>query len=161
MKYIKIEPEVIVGLGEDTKINKSNYPPIVNYLHINLEDWLGDDLMENFPVFIITEYLKSSLETTRFSGYTIKDLKLTFDEYITYIHPEDKTRVENWIENYLHGKESQDTISYKLLINGKIVDMRLKIYNREVYTNRILLEGYIQNITDITLITLAYLESFP
>ena len=81
MKYIKIEPEVIVGLGEDTKINKSNYPPIVNYLHINLEDWLGDDLMENFPVFIITEYLKSSLETTRFSGYTIKDLKLTFDEY--------------------------------------------------------------------------------
>ena len=74
---------------------------------------------------------------------------ITFDEYITYIHPEDKTRVENWIENYLHGKESQDTISYKLLINGKIVDMRLKIYNREVYTNRILLEGYIQNTSEI------------
>ena len=46
-------------------------------------------------------------------------------------------------------KRSQDTISYKLLINGKIVDMRLKIYNREVYTNRILLEGYIQNTSEI------------
>lgn len=81
MKYIKIEPEVIVGMGEDTNIDTSASPPVVTKLHINLEDWLGDDLMENYPVFIITERLKSDLETTAFSGYSIEDLKLTFDEY--------------------------------------------------------------------------------
>lgn len=90
-----------------------------------------------------------------YSGYTQvfsdneEEKTITLDEYIAYIHPEDKTRVENWVENYLHGKESSDTISYKLLMNGKTVDMRLKIYNREVYTNRILLEGYIQNTSEI------------
>lgn len=81
MKYIKIEPEVIVGLGEDTNIDTSTIPPVVKELHINLEDWLGDDLMENYPVFIVTEPLKSNLETTAYSGYRIEDLKLTFDEY--------------------------------------------------------------------------------
>ncbi len=107
MKYIKIEPEVIVGLGEDTKINKSNYPPIVNYLHINLEDWLGDDLMENFPVFIITEYLKSSLETTRFSGYTIKDLKLTFDEYFESNYQLEK-KVPTFYWMVINGAKGED-----------------------------------------------------
>ncbi|MGQ7856663.1 hypothetical protein ACUN24_20690 [Pedobacter sp. WC2501] len=81
MKYIKIEPEVIVGMGEDTNIEQSSVPPLVTDLHINLEDWLGDDLMEIYPVFIVTERLKSVLELTTFSGYSIRNLKLTFGDY--------------------------------------------------------------------------------
>lgn len=126
-QYRDITGRSVVRLKLEKKIN--DLREVEKAAHIGL--WTFDSLTRIFT----------------YSGYTQvfcdneEEKTITFDEYITYIHPEDKTRVENWIENYLHGKESQDTISYKLLINGKIVDMRLKIYNREVYTNRILLEG--------------------
>ena len=134
-QYRDITGRSVVRLKLEKKIN--DLREVEKAAHIGL--WTFDSLTRIFT----------------YSGYTQvfcdneEEKTITFDEYITYIHPEDKTRVENWIENYLHGKESQDTISYKLLINGKIVDMRLKIYNREVYTNRILLEGYIQNTSEI------------
>lgn len=81
MKYIKVEPEVIVGMGEHTVIDNSIYPPKVQNLHINLEDWMGDNLMENFPVYIITERLKKGLQATDFKGFKINNLELTTDEY--------------------------------------------------------------------------------
>lgn len=81
MKYIKVEPEVIVGMGEHTVIDNSIYPPKVQKLHINLKDWMGDDIMENFPVYIITERLTKGLQATDFKGFKINNLELTTDEY--------------------------------------------------------------------------------
>jgi hypothetical protein len=103
MKYIKIEPEVIVGMGKNTIINNSIHPPVVSKLHINLEDWLGDDLMENFPVFIVTETLKNGLENSNFTGYKIQNLKLTKDENF-----EDNYQLDKKLPNF-----------FWLVINGK------------------------------------------
>jgi len=50
MKYIKIEPEVIVGLGEDTNIDTSTVPPVVNKLHINLEDLDALEFSSQFSI---------------------------------------------------------------------------------------------------------------
>lgn len=81
MKYIKVDPEVIVGMGEHIVIDNSIYPPKVQNLHINVEDWMGDNIMENFPVYIITERLKKGLQATDFKGFKINNLELTIDEY--------------------------------------------------------------------------------
>ena len=81
-KYIKIQPEVIVGLGERT-IFKELEPPFITLenLQIELEDWLGDDLMECFPAYIVTKNLKEALEKSKFSGFEFKKMEVSKAEY--------------------------------------------------------------------------------
>lgn len=60
MKNYKIlQPEIIVGIGDNTLFLEKD-PPFrtIKRLHIELENWLGDDLKECFPCYIITENLK-------------------------------------------------------------------------------------------------------
>lgn len=81
-KFHFIEPEVIVGLGENTIIDNNYSPPKVENLDLEIEDWLGDDLMESYPCFIITEALKSGLEKRKFTGYeSINEIEVKKAEY--------------------------------------------------------------------------------
>jgi hypothetical protein len=80
--YNKLNPEVIVGLGERTVFLEKEAPfKIVIELHIQLEDWLGDDLMECFPCFIVTQELKKVLEISEFTGFEFSEMQVTKDEY--------------------------------------------------------------------------------
>lgn len=82
--YKIVQPEVIVGLGNKTEFGEAAPPfKTVMKLHINLEDWLGDDLMECHPCYIITDNLKRGLENTDFSGFTFDRLELDRDEYFS------------------------------------------------------------------------------
>lgn len=97
----------------------------------------------------------SSTRIFTYSGYTQifcndeEKRSISLTEYVNSIHPDDKDRFRLWLEEYLTGKETTDTINYKLLIEGKTINMRLKTYNKEVYNERTVLEGYIQNTSEI------------
>lgn len=97
----------------------------------------------------------SSTRVFSYSGYTQifcndeEQKEIMLDDYLSNIHPDDKDRFKLWLEEYLAGNETNDTINYKLLIEGKTINMRLKTYNKEVYIHRTLLEGYIQNTSEI------------
>ncbi|GAL82602.1 hypothetical protein JCM19274_5677 [Algibacter lectus] len=113
--YIKIQPEVICGLGEKTTFKEFEPPfkTILN-LHIDLEDWLGDDLMECYPAFIITEKLKKGLEISDFSGFKFSEMEVSKAEYF-----EDNYQLEKpvpiffWLQ--VIGQEFADDI----LLNDK------------------------------------------
>lgn len=80
--YQTIQPEVIVGLGEQTEYLEKEPPFLtVTKLHIQLEDWLGDDLMECHPCYIVTEKLKDGLQNIGFSGFKFAEMILIKDEY--------------------------------------------------------------------------------
>lgn len=81
-KYIKIQPEVIIGLGERTEFLEKK-PPFntITKLHIQLEDWLGDDLMLNSNCYIVTKPLKEALEKSDFTGFEFSEMEVTKDEY--------------------------------------------------------------------------------
>ena len=65
MQYVYIEPEVAGGLGDHTVMDRSVHPPIVSKLHYQMEGWLGDALLESFPVFIV---ISASFMGFRFPG---------------------------------------------------------------------------------------------
>ena len=68
---------------------------------------------------------------------------------MNYMHLDDKARFSQWLEENLKEKDASNTINYKLLIDGKTVNMRIKTYHKEVYMQRTVLEGYIQNTSEI------------
>lgn len=75
--------------------------------------------------------------------------EISLDEYLDNIHPDDKSRFLQWLDECLEKDGANDTLNYKLLMGSKIVNMRVKAYHKEVYSDRTLLEGYIQNTSEI------------
>ena len=97
----------------------------------------------------------SSTRFFTYSGYTRifcndeEQKQISIDEYMKYMHLDDKARFSQWLEENLKEKDASNTINYKLLIDGKTVNMRIKTYHKEVYMQRTVLEGYIQNTSEI------------
>jgi len=80
MDYYIVEPEVAGGLGRRTKLDRSVHPPIVHSLHYEFEGWLGDALLETFPVFIVTEVAAETILAARLTGVEFSDLEVTKSE---------------------------------------------------------------------------------
>jgi hypothetical protein len=75
--HFELEPEVSGGWGRNTVADTSVHPPIVHELHYEFSGWLGDDLIESFPCFIISERLADYLKSSNLSGFRISKVKIT------------------------------------------------------------------------------------
>ena len=75
INYKRVLPEILLDLGEKTVFDNPDSPTkeIVK-LHINIENWLGDDLLWNFPETIVTERLKKDFEQNIFTGFLFNDI---------------------------------------------------------------------------------------
>lgn len=82
--FFVLEPEVGGAIGESTTFDYSTEPPSVLTLEYMFETWLGDDLLEAHPCFIVSARLKSALERLGGSGYVFDSVTITkadqFDE---------------------------------------------------------------------------------
>lgn len=87
MKYCTIEPEVSGELGERTILDSSVNPPLIQKLHFIFLGWLGDDLIECFPVYLIGERLKKYLENSVFTGFTIDTCEISISDDFYLLQP--------------------------------------------------------------------------
>jgi hypothetical protein len=78
MKYYAIEPEVAGGFGDHTKIvHTSGKPFEVVHLHYRLEGWLGDELLESTPCFIVSKSLANDLTRAQLTGFSFDAVEVT------------------------------------------------------------------------------------
>jgi hypothetical protein len=87
MKYYIIEPEVAGGFGRNTVMDSKTHPPIVQRLHYELHGWLGDELLETFPCYIVTQRLRKSIEDTGMTGAEFAAAEITVSEQFKEIYP--------------------------------------------------------------------------
>lgn len=97
-KYFLIEPEVAGGLGADTVMDSNVHPPRVSKLHYDLKGWLGDDLLESFPCYVVTDRCKGALEKGGFSGYTLAPVKVTASDTFFELYPGRSIPVFHWLK---------------------------------------------------------------
>jgi hypothetical protein len=86
--YYLIEPEVAGGLGDNTVIDTNFHPPIVISLEYRFEGWLGDDILESFPCFLITEFLSAKLLDPKLTGITVAPVLVTQSEESRELNPD-------------------------------------------------------------------------
>jgi hypothetical protein len=88
MSFFVLEPEVAGGLGETTILDNTTHPPLVATLEYAFDTWLGDDLLEAFPCYIVTERLRNALDNSGFTGFGFDDVTITasdfFQETVAY-----------------------------------------------------------------------------
>lgn len=63
-----VQPAVAGFWGEQTLVDMSVHPPIVHQLDYQFDGWLGDDILETFPCFIVSERLRGAIEDQEFTG---------------------------------------------------------------------------------------------
>jgi hypothetical protein len=75
--YKHLASEVAGEIVADTILDNSVHPPIVTFLHFHFTGWLGDDILETFPCFLISERLKNSIEEQKLKGISFDSVKIT------------------------------------------------------------------------------------
>lgn len=87
-KFYILAPEVAGGRGDQTLADLSVHPPIVRRLHYEFDGWLGDELLESFPVFIVTERLAQRIQEKNASGVEFEKVIITKSELFRDLQPD-------------------------------------------------------------------------
>ncbi|MEC2077203.1 hypothetical protein [Metabacillus fastidiosus] len=88
-----LEPEVSGGHGEKTiygteeNVVKEDISAKIKFFHYELEGWLGDDLLELTPAFIVSSYLESELKKSEFKDYKLAKCLITMSDVFKELYP--------------------------------------------------------------------------
>lgn len=123
MNYYLLDPEVAGGLGPRTEIDTTVHPPIVAKLHFELDAWLGDDLVQSFPCYLVSESLKLDLEIMAPSGVSFHFAEVT---------------ASGDFEVFAHGKELPKLVWMKVSGSSGCEDFGLTPEARLVVSERVL-----------------------
>jgi len=120
-----IEPEVSGSIGEKSIIDNTSYPPLVKRLNYEFDGWLGDDIIESFPCFVVSEKLKIELEEHSLSGFSLDDVEITKSEKFTDLHPNKDLPTFYWLK--ISGKAGKDDFGiaedFRLVISEKTLSI--------------------------------------
>lgn len=94
---------------------------------------------------------KTSFGYSGHSGVMCTEEKqeIQLGEYMEYVLPEDRDVFGKWLIRNLQGN-LEESVEYRIHYQKQVYYIRLKTFSREIHKNgSTILEGYIQNITDI------------
>lgn len=74
------------------------HPPRVTRLHLRFEGWLGDDIVECFPCFIVTERLAKLLETSGLTGFQLGDVETSRSPEFKEMYPDRQLPGFRWLK---------------------------------------------------------------
>jgi len=106
MKFFAVRPEVAGGLGEQTVIDRSFGKMDVLKLHYQFDGWLGDDILESDPCFIVSERLAQAIERERLTGVQFDDVEITKSELFMDLHPD--RQLPNFVWLKVEGTAGRD-----------------------------------------------------
>lgn len=130
MKFYTLSPEVAGYLGRNTVMSRHQHPPIVSKLHFEFAGWLGDDLLESFPCFVVTKRLAELLENKGLSGYELKDLEVSLSDEFRELYPGRELPPFRWLD--VKGKAGIDDIGLdknaRLVVSQDVLDLLQSIH---------------------------------
>ena len=96
-KKYQLRPEVPGQLGPKTIMKNRQSSPSVEYLHFIFDGWLGDDLVECFPVYLISNALADNIKKTNLTGFMIKEAEIGYSDLFKQLYPNRKMPTFFWL----------------------------------------------------------------
>lgn len=125
MRFFKLQPEVAGGLGARTIMDTTIHPPAVSVLEYEFDGWLGDDLLESFPCFIVSERLKNLLDENTFTGYAFDSVIISRSETFDELYPETILPEFHWLK--VEGKAGIEDVGFSELNHLVVSESVLKV----------------------------------
>lgn len=87
-----LEPEVAGEFGEKTIVSnfeavREGQRPKVKHLHYLITGWLGDELLECTPCFIVTEALAADIKKSDVNGYIFENVDVSTGDEFNEMYP--------------------------------------------------------------------------
>jgi hypothetical protein len=73
---VVLEPHVAGELAEGTEMDTDEHPPAVHKLVYALDTADADDLIESFPVYLVSDALANELAASGFTGFRLADAEV-------------------------------------------------------------------------------------
>lgn len=86
-QFYTICPEVAGGFGENTILERSSGRTQVHRLHYVFDGWLGDELLERTPCFIVTARLRREIDQAGMTGVKYDDVEVSTSDVFEEMHP--------------------------------------------------------------------------
>lgn len=145
MTYYELKPDVAGQDGENMEFDPSVHPPRVFHLHVEIDNWAGDDLIENYPCYIVTDVLGCTLKDTGMSRYELRDLEVSLapeGQEILAASGIAQLPTFRWL--YVTGSAGQDDIGVtsqgRLVVSDRALDVL-----RQFHMKRCDVEEYVGN----------------
>lgn len=107
MKFYAIEPEVAGGMGKNTVFDRTpGKPTVVHKLHYEFQGWLGDELLESTPCFIVSKRVAREIEKAQLTGATFDEVEVTTSEQFQELYPNRQLPKFVWLK--VEGIAGQD-----------------------------------------------------
>ena len=120
-----LAPEVAGSLGDLTVIDRTVFPPRVSEVELVFEGWLGDDLLETFPCFFITQRLHIAIEAAHLTGYSIDSVYISRSELFNYLYPSRDLPGFVWLKVF--GEACSDdfgvSADHRLVVSQRALDI--------------------------------------
>lgn len=93
MKLFMLEPEVAGEMGSNTvydnydEVRDNGAYPKISYLHFVFLGWLGDDILESTPCFIVTEKLMERIKESKLSGCKFEKIEISLSDEFNEMYP--------------------------------------------------------------------------
>jgi len=68
-----LDPLVAGQLGERTDLNATTHPPVVRHVDYVVDLPTDEDLIQSFPVFLVSEDLAGALAAANLTGFRLED----------------------------------------------------------------------------------------
>ncbi len=86
--YHVVEPEVAGGWGPDTQFTRTpGQPVVVHKLHYVFDGWLGDQLLETSPCYIVTAALADRITQANLTGFVLDSVKISKSDQFESLYP--------------------------------------------------------------------------
>lgn len=123
-----LEPEVPGGLGPRTQMDRTVHPPHVHALHFVFDGWLGDQLVESFPCYLVTPDLAESLFAAGVTGFELAEVEIEVSDQFNEMYPDCVLPPFKWLR--VLGKAGEDdmyiTSENRLAGSQKVLDVILR-----------------------------------
>lgn len=108
-KIFLLEPEVSGGIGDGTIYRNENE---ISYLHYEFDGWLGDEIIESTPYFLISEALSNYLRNNGIDDFSIEECLITTSDLFRELYP--KKELPKFYRLVPEGKAK--------ILDGKVVE---------------------------------------
>jgi hypothetical protein len=127
VRYLRLSPAVAGDLGPDTEMDTTHVPPRVKSLHYEFDTWLGDALVESYPIFLVTKEAADGLLHHNFSGFKIRPVKVTTSEVFAEVH---SGELPDFVWLDVHGSPGADDLGLEKDARLVVAEPVLKVLER-------------------------------
>ena len=92
-----LEPLVAGELGPETELDPSTHPPKVSAVEYVLDAPPDDDIIESFPVWLVSDELGARLGQEGLTGFELRDAKVTTSETYADLSGDGPHKAYRWL----------------------------------------------------------------